>query len=333
LIKKDDANGNPWGVSFKQGLFNMTSDSALFHKRGDLEADGWTLDGNVFHRGQERMLPLYQGVMIDFYDHRAADVIHSPTALKRQNQPSYLSAAEKADARRLALPIYWVSSDVVAAELDGRWTHDWLSGFSRVTSPTNARSMVPTLIPYAGVGDNIFMLFADRMPVVLNAVLASIAFDYVTRQKIGGLNMNFFYVEQLPVPDVNRFEDDCPWESSSTVRSWIETRALELSFTAWDMTPFARELGDQRTPFKWDPVRRAILRAELDGALFHIFGLDRDDADYVLSTFPIVNRKDPELAGRVLDAYDQIAKSIETGRPFVSTLDPAPGFGPRHPER
>jgi hypothetical protein len=50
LIKEGDPNGNPWGISFMQGLFNMTSDSHLFHTREELEDDGWTLNGNVFER-------------------------------------------------------------------------------------------------------------------------------------------------------------------------------------------------------------------------------------------------------------------------------------------
>ncbi len=50
LIKEGDPDGNPWGISFMQGLFNMTSDSHLFHTREELEADGWTLKGNVFER-------------------------------------------------------------------------------------------------------------------------------------------------------------------------------------------------------------------------------------------------------------------------------------------
>ena len=48
--KEGDPNGNPWGISFMQGLFNMTSDPHLFHTREELEDDGWTLNGNVFER-------------------------------------------------------------------------------------------------------------------------------------------------------------------------------------------------------------------------------------------------------------------------------------------
>ena len=34
--------------------------------------------------------------------------------------------------------------------------------------------------------------------------------------------------------------------------------------------------------------QRRHLRARLDALYFHLYGLDRDDADYVLSTFPII---------------------------------------------
>ena len=70
------------------------------------------------------------------------------------------------------------------------------------------------------------------------------------------------------------------------------SRVLELTYTAWDMAPFARDLGDDGPPFRWDEERRFLLRAELDAAFFHLYGIDRDDVDYIMETFPIVKRKD-----------------------------------------
>jgi hypothetical protein len=66
-------------------------------------------------------------------------------------------------------------------------------------------------------------------------------------------------------------------------------------------------------PFKWDEDRRARLRADLDGLYAHLYGLTRDEFDYILDTFPIVRRKDEEKYGEyrtkrlVLEAYDEIA--------------------------
>ena len=62
-------SGNPWGITPKN-LFNMTDDSDIFHSQEDLEADGGELQGNVFVRGNERMLPLYEAKMVHHFDHR-----------------------------------------------------------------------------------------------------------------------------------------------------------------------------------------------------------------------------------------------------------------------
>ena len=38
-------------------------------------------------------------------------------------------------------------------------------------------------------------------------------------------------------------------------------------------------------------------RCELDAAFFHLYGIEADDADYILETFPIVKRHDEAEAG------------------------------------
>ena len=81
------------------------------------------------------------------------------------------------------------------------------------------------------------------------------------------------------------------------------------------------------------------MRAELDAAFFHLYGIERDDVDYIMETFPIVKRKDEQRYGSfrtkelILDVYDAMAEAIRTGVPYQTILDPPPGHGPRHPER
>ncbi|MGH2820778.1 MAG: hypothetical protein ACRDJ5_09000, partial [Actinomycetota bacterium] len=85
--------------------------------------------------------------------------------------------------------------------------------------------------------------------------------------------------------------------------------------------------------------RRDRLRAELDAAFFHLYGVDRGDVDYILDTFPIVRRKDEQRYGEyrtkrlILEVYDAMAKAIDTGEPYETILHPPPGQGPRHPMR
>jgi len=83
-------------------------------------------------------------------------------------------------------------------------------------------------------------------------------------------------------------------------------------------------------PFRWDPERRALLRAELDAAFFHLYGLSREDTDYVLETFPIVRKNDVKAHGEyrtkrlILDAYDHMALAARSGRAYQTALDPPP---------
>ena len=72
---------------------------------------------------------------------------------------------------------------------------------------------------------------------------------------------------------------------------------LRLTYTANDMAPFARDLGYQGPPFIWDAKERRHLRARLDALYFHLYGLSRDDAGYILSTFPIVRAQDEKEFG------------------------------------
>jgi hypothetical protein len=333
LVRKGAPQENPWGLSFMT-MFHMANDAGLFSTKQQLESDGWILRGNTFLRENQTMLPLYVGLMTTFYDHRAADVVRSPTAVQRQNQPSYLTDQEKNDPHRYAIPAYWVDNSEVAMRLGGRWNLEWLLAFSDITSATNERTMVPCLIPSVAAGHNLPLALPSQGSLIsLQSALSSLVFDFVARQKVGGTHMTYFILEQLPVPRPETFAEACSWSPGVTLDSWLQTRVLELVYTAWDVEPFACALGDTGPPYSWDIERRANLRAELDGAFFHLYGVDRSHAEYILATFPIANRRDSELTKRVLDAYDRITNSIDSRQTFVSTLDPPPGKGSRHPER
>ena len=83
----------------------------------------------------------------------------------------------------------------------------------------------------------------------------------------------------------------------TTARDLVRDHVLRLTYTAHDMEPFARDLGYDGPPFRWDEEERRHLRARLDALYFHLYGLSREDADYVLGTFPIVRRQDEKEFG------------------------------------
>ncbi|RZB15661.1 SAM-dependent DNA methyltransferase [Streptomyces sp. F001] len=347
LWKEGGPGGNPWGVTFSQGLLNMGHDSALLNTGEELEASGWTLNGNVFAKEEKRMLPLYEAKMLHHYDHRWATY-----GADGDTRP--LTQEEKDDCEAFVLPRYWVAEDDILsgkvadkgayirtpgirkrlAEKD--WPHGFLLGWRDICRATDERSMISSFMPRAGVGHK-FLLALSQAPELLGAVWSSFAFDYAARQSIGGTSMSFFIVKQLPVPTPAQLSVHVPF---------ITPRILELTYTAADMKEFAAHLGDNGAPFRWDSDRRRHIRAELDALFFHLYDIAREDADYILDTFPIVKRKDEAKYGTyrtkelILTEYDRMAAAdvsleipLVDGENYTSTLTPPPGHGPRHPEK
>jgi hypothetical protein len=125
-----------------------------------------------------------------------------------------------------------------------------------------------------------------------------------------------------------------PWLGVASAADWIRQRVLELSFTAWEMEAFARDLGDEGPPFRWDEERRFAMRAELDAVFFHLYGVDRDDLGYIMDSFRAFQNNDrarfDRTKGLILEVYDAMTEAIRTGEPYQTILDPAPGQGQRH---
>ncbi|WP_416530857.1 hypothetical protein [Streptomyces coelicoflavus] len=181
-----------------------------------------------------------------------------------------------------------------------------------------------------------YLLALSPQAALLTAVWSSLVVDYVARQSVGGTSMSYFIVRQLATPTPDQLAPHT---------GFITPRILELSYTARDMIPFARDLGDTGEPFRWDVDRRTVIRAELDALFFHLYGINRDDVSYILDTFLIVKRKDEEKYGEyrtknlILAEYDRMATAGltlenpltegESGT-YRSTLTPPPGQGPRH---
>ncbi|MDX3841890.1 Eco57I restriction-modification methylase domain-containing protein [Streptomyces europaeiscabiei] len=351
-------DGNPWKVDFKY-IFRSTNDKDIIRTRTELEEEGWRLQGNAFVRDHERMLPLYEAKMVDFFNHRAADVVKSLTAVNRQNQPRYLSSNELQDPTRQALPLNWIQdTGLVSTErndretgvpgvsmrlAEARWEHDWLCGWCDVTASTNERTAIPAFIPRVATLHTYPLMLPRVAPPLIAALIAtqsSLVFDFVSRQKISDAHMKLFVWKQLPVPTPTNLEPHLPY---------VLPRALELIYTAYDMTPLARDLGDDGEPFQWDDNRRTQLRAELDAYFFHLYGISREDTDYILETFQSESGglKNNEIAKfgeyrtkrLVLTEYDRMAAAgltLETpltegeSGTYRSTLNPPPGHGPRH---
>jgi hypothetical protein len=150
------------------------------------------------------------------------------------------------------------------------------------------------------------------------------------RLKMQGLHLTYFLLKQLPVPTPQQFENRTEWDVAKTVREWLLPRVLELTYTAWDLELFAKDCGYYGPPFCWDVERRFLLRCELDALYFHLYGIARNDVDYIMETLPSVKRNNIKRYGDyrtkllILDIYDRMQQAMDTGEPYQTLLNPPP---------
>ena len=322
LVHDGKANGNPWDISFLR-MFDMSNDNNLFKSEP-----------------AEDYLRLYESKMFHHFNHRFASAGKPKGEKAIRGSSEHFEVEDLRDVNKLAETRYFVSAAETDARL-GKYPFKWFIAFRNVTGVVaNERTVVCAILPKVGVGNSAPLMLPatsdPRLVACLNANISSLIFDYLARQKVGGLNLNFFILEQLPVlPPTAYTEENI---------AFVTRRVVELTFTAWDLKAFANDIlakvgvdvwnqwfpenqianGQEPSPYRWDEARRALLRAELDAWFARAYGLTRDELRYILDpadvhgpdfpgeTFRVLKEKETAKFGEyrtrrlVLEAWDKL---------------------------
>lgn len=196
-----------------------------------------------------------------------------------------------------AEPQYWLQKTKATAWMkkkkadeSGRPFADaYRVAFRRQSASTNERTLITTVIPKRLHDDNLatFMprdysgasLSNEKERVYLCALLNSYCIDFCIRSRVT-TNLNFFFLEQLPVP---RLSESAPQFEP------IVQRAARLICTTPEFDALALSVGlTSHQDGATDPTERAKLRAELDGLVAHLYGLSEEEFTHILGTFPLV---------------------------------------------
>lgn len=356
LINENDTeHGNPWGISFMR-MFDMSNDSHLFRTKEQLEAQGFELQVNHFVKGEKSYLPLYEAKMIHLYDPRFASSWESTSGQSIRGRSEYFELSDHQKADRYIMPRYWIDQLHVIESLPGNIRNLCsLLCYRRITgNVANIRTTIAAILPVVATGDTLPIIRSDdsnESNLLLCANMSSFILDYCSRQKVGGLHLDFYTLKQLPF--LTREHYNIVNEVNLT--SLICARVLELSYTSWDLDILAQNTGYNGPPFIWDEERRFEIRCELDALFFHLylgtqtewqtqgskelfsyFPTPRHALEFIMETFPIVKRKDEKEYGeyrtklRILEIYDAMTPLFESGAnsllaTYHSPLDPPPG--------
>lgn len=337
FIREDDGGkGNPWGARLFR-MYDSAQDSENFIDKEKLTEMGfervslnWERPDGSAKSATRSFVPLYEGKMIDQYDHRAGSFESCSTRPPRGASIPEPAALDKENNHFEVEPWYWLPTEGVDKKFkDALWSKKWSFGYRFGANPTNYRTVICSTIPYAAtphvfpqilVNDNIHCDTVMGLIANLNAL----AVDYICRLKMSRQGLDAFIVKQLPILPPSAY--------SEADLGFIVPRVLELSYTSHAMAPFARDLGYDGEPFAWNEDRRAQLRADLDAWYALAYGLTRDELRYVLDPKDIMGADYPSETFRVLQK-NEIAKYGEyrTQRLVLAAYDElmAQGMRPR----
>jgi hypothetical protein len=287
---------NPWGVDYLR-MFDMSLDSDLFHQASNLEEGTQLQNGNIL-QDDTRYTRVYEGRMIDQYNHRASHARNSEDNIYRSGASEETTREQLADPDFTVAARYYVTKDEVDQEMADRdYDRDWFVGFKDITSATNTRTMIASVLPYTAVGNKVPILLADhpaRSVACFLANINSLAYDFACRQKIGNVTLNWYIVRQTPVFPPQTFDQTF---QEQKLRDWVAERVAELTFTAHDLDAWGRDLDFAEEPYTWDEERRRELRVDLEALFFSLYGLGEDEVDHIFESFWSVKEDEIEEYG------------------------------------
>ena len=290
LASQSDLNGERWIVEFRQGLFNKTADGAMLHSWSDIK-----FEASADPSSGLQYLPVLEGSQGYIYDHRNSTFVAGEWQLVQagqKNDPAFEPTAA----------IFMQSGDFVdRLRQKGMINRGYWLGARRVTLSSNERTLIGAILP--GFPATYGWLVAKEPTAPEAAILCAnmncLVADYCLRCKLSQSSIPIETLYQLPFVT--------PMHYGPVEHLFIVPRVLELTYTSYSMTPFARDLGYSGEPFAWDEDRRAQLRAELDAWYARAYGLSRDDLRYILDPKDVMGPDYPSETFRVLQK-NEIAK-------------------------
>lgn len=277
-------SGNPWEAYYLRLVHFGDHSSDLYdHERA--ETEGFERDGPRWTNGDRSLLPVWESKLTNSY------CLHYATFLTGDQTKELEDRSNPSNQ----LHRYWVDKDFFDT-LIGKYPPrpNWLLGYRDVARATDERSVIALALPHepASIKHPTLGWNVEYPGAALLANMNSLPFDFVARQKIGGISLSFFILKQLPVLP--------PAFYTEARLAFITTKVLELTYTSHSLAPFARDLGHDGPPFAWDEDRRALLRADLDAFYARAYGLTRDELRYILDPADVKGPDYPSETFRVL---------------------------------
>jgi hypothetical protein len=244
------------------------------------------------------------------FDHRYGTYEGQTRAQARKGVLPHVTAEQHSNETFCVLPRYLVESGgVIEKYAQLHWTRKWVVAWRDVTNNVSERTSVAAALPGYAFDDGVSLFLMDGPPIHSSyalALLNSLTFDYLVRQKYAGSHLKAYMISQVPAPP--------PSGLSREELNFINERVIQLVFANSELNSFASDFGYDGHLFEWNQERRALIRAELDAYYAYLYGLTRRELEYVLDPKSVMGQEYPSETFRVLKENEENDPAIREYR-------------------
>lgn len=250
---------------------------------------------HISTKSEKTRVPIYEGKFIEQYDNRfstfagmsADERYQAKASARRQPGDSFVAPKPAPECRYFIDKKFWES---FLDRYDQPYSLCWRS----LTSPTNQRTMIASIIPSMPTCQSVQLLQTTPVEdlLMILALFNSKVFDFFVRLKMGGIDLTQSVVRQIPVP----FRE--AWNSMVTLHG--------VDYTALDAVRALERLLYRNEPDLcglWDGVPEiknadnyyktaADVREEIDKIIFQMYGLTSAEEKMVRNSFKVQFTKD-----------------------------------------
>ena len=243
---------------------------------------------HISTKAEKTRVPIYEGKFIEQYDNRfstfagmsADERYQAKASARRQPGDSFVAPKPAPECRYFIDKKFWES---FLDRYDQPYSLCWRS----LTSPTNQRTMIASIIPSMPTCQSVQLLQTTPVEdlLMILALFNSKVFDFFVRLKMGGIDLTQSVVRQIPVP----FRE--AWNSMVTLHG--------VDYTALDAVRALERLLYRNEPDLcglWDGVPEiknadnyyktaADVREEIDKIIFQMYGLTSAEEKMVRNSF------------------------------------------------
>lgn len=243
---------------------------------------------HISTKSEKTRVPIYEGKFIEQYDNRfstfagmsADERYQAKASARRQPGDSFVAPKPAPECRYFIDKKFWESF------LD-RYGQPYSLCWRSLTSPTNQRTMIASIIPSMPTCQSVQLLQTTPVEdlLMILALFNSKVFDFFVRLKMGGIDLTQSVVRQIPVP----FRE--AWNSMVTLHG--------VDYTALDAVRALERLLYRNEPDLcglWDGVPEiknadnyyktaADVREEIDKIIFQMYGLTSAEEKMVRNSF------------------------------------------------